>query len=343
MKVGQGLNQYYMKKFILIFLFASFNIVAYNQLIKGTVLEKKTNNPISAAIYFNGTFVGTLSDLKGNFELDVSNNVSMPLTISSIGYYSVTLTEFLTTKPLIIYLTPKVYEVSEVVISSKSLARRRITNLNLFKKVFLGSTTNALNCKIINENDITFNYANDRDTLKAFASKPILIHNMSLGYNITYYLDRFEYFKKDRTFSFAGNLIFTEDLASDETNKQLYELKRKDSYLGSRMHFFRMLWADDLESAGFKVKNSSKMNLTYNDIVVHSFTNSPNDHKKFLKYTKTLSVFYDTRFTTIDFLTEKVYFDKDGYFDQTVVSLRWEGDMLEKRVGDMLPYTYKIE
>lgn len=332
-----------MNKFILIFLLANFNIVAYNQVIKGTVLEKNTNNQIIATIYFNGTFVGTQSDLKGNFELDISKNASMPLTISSIGYYSVTLTDFLTYKPLIVYMTPKVYEMSEVVISSKSLVKRRIANLNLFKKVFLGSTDNARNCKIINENDITFNYANDRDTLKAFASKPILIHNMSLGYKITYYLDKFEYYKKDRTMFYAGSLIFNEDLASDETHKQLYVERRKDAYLGSRMHFFRALWADDLESAGFRVKNSANINLNYNDIVEHSLTNFLNNHIKFLKYSKSLSILYDTRLTHIDFLKEKVYFDKDGYFDQTGLSIRWEGDMLDKRVGDMLPYTYNIE
>lgn len=332
-----------MNKFILIFLLANFNIVAYNQVIKGTVLEKNTNSPIFATIYFNGTFVGTQSDLKGNFELDISKNASMPLTISSIGYYSVTLTDFLTYKPLIVYMTPKVYEMSEVVISSKSLVKRRIANLNLFKKVFLGSTDNARNCKIINENDITFNYANDRDTLKAFASKPILIHNMSLGYKITYYLDKFEYYKKDRTMFYAGSMIFNEDLVSDETHKQLYVERRKDAYLGSRMHFFRALWADDLESAGFRVKNSANINLNYNDIVEHSLTNSLNNHIKFLKYSKSLSILYDTRLTNIDFLKEKVHFDKDGYFDQTGLSIRWEGDMLDKRVGDMLPYTYNIE
>ena len=203
-----------MKKIILIFLFINFNIVAYNQVIKGTILENKTRIPILATVYFNGTFVGTQSDLDGNFELDISKNTSMPLTISSIGYYSVNLTSFSTNKPLIIYLTPKVYEVKEVVISSKSLVRKRKANLNLFKKVFLGTTANARNCKIINENDITFNYDSDRDTLKAFASKPLLIINRALGYKITYYLDRFEYSKRDRSMLFTGTLIFNEDLAN---------------------------------------------------------------------------------------------------------------------------------
>jgi CarboxypepD_reg-like domain len=332
-----------MKKLILIFLFANFNIIAYNQVIKGTVLENNTNNPVIATIYFSGTFVGTMSDLNGNFELDISKYASMPLTISSIGYYSVTLTDFLTHKPLIIYMTPKVYEVNEVVISSKSLVKRRIANLNLFKKVFLGTTDNARNCKIINENDITFNYANDLDTLKAFASKPIVINNNSLGYKITYYLDRFEYSKKDRSMLFSGSLIFNEDFATDEKHKRLYEIRRKEVYLGSRMHFFRALWADNLESSGFKVNNSANQNLNYYDIVEDSLKDSLKNHTKFLKYSKNLSILYDTRLTNIVFLKEKVGFDKDGYFDQTGPGISWEGDMLDKRVGDMLPYTYRIE
>jgi hypothetical protein len=332
-----------MKKFILIFLFTNFSIVAYNQVIKGTVLEYNTNIPIIATVYFSGTFVGTMSDLNGNFDIDISKNASMPLTISSVGYNSVTLTDFLIHKPLIIYMTPKVYEVNEVVISAKSLAKRRVTNLNLFRKIFLGTTDNARNCKIINENDITFNYSNDRDTLKAFASKPLLINNMSLGYKITYYLDRFEYSKKSRNMLFSGNLIFNEDLAIDETHKKLYEVRRKEAYLGSRMHFFAALWANDLESAGFEVKNSANQNLNYYDIVEDKLTDSLNNHSKYLKYSKKMGIFYDTRLTKIEFIKEKIYFDKDGYWDQIVPGIIWEGDMMDKRIGDMLPYTYKME
>ena len=72
--------------------------------------------------------------------------------------------------------------MNDVVINGKSLARERERNLNLFREAFLGTTANAEECEIINENDITFNYDSDRDTLKAFASKPIIINNMALGY-----------------------------------------------------------------------------------------------------------------------------------------------------------------
>jgi hypothetical protein len=332
-----------MKKIILFFLFTNFSIVAYNQVIKGTILEYDTNVPIIASIYFSGTFVGTMSDLSGNFDLDISKNSSMPLSVSSIGYYSVTITDFSSQQPLIIYLKPKVFEVNEVVISAESLAKRRIGNLNSFKKLFFGSSNNSRNCKIINENDLTFNYSNDRDTLKAFASKPLLINNMWLGYKITYYLDRFEYSKKNRSILFAGNLVFNEDLAIDESHKRLYKIRREESYLGSRMHLFRALWTNDLESDGFEVKNSANQNLSYYDIVEDRLRDSLNNQLKFLKYPKNIRIIYNSRITKIELQKEKIYFDKDGYFDQSIPGIIWEGDMLEKRVGDMLPYTYKME
>lgn len=332
-----------MKKILLIFLFTNFYIVANSQVIKGTILENKTKNPILATVYFNGTFVGTQSDLDGNFELDISKNTSMPLTISSIGYYSVTLTSFSTNKPLIIYLTPKVYEVKEVVISSKSLVMKRRANLNLFKNVFLGTTANARNCKIMNENDITFNYDSDRDTLKAFASNPLLIINRALGYKITYYLDRFEYSKRDRSMLFTGTLIFNEDLANEETNTRLYERRRKNAYLGSRMHFFRALWANKLTSNGFILKNSVGNSLFYKDIVEESNPDSQNNYIKFLKSNEKLSILYYTKLSYIVFNKGKVDFDKDGFFDKTGLSISWEGEMMDQRIGDMLPYTYVIK
>jgi hypothetical protein len=53
-----------------------------------------------------------------------------------------------------------------------------------------------------------------------------------------------------------------------------------------------------------------------------------------------MGIFYNTRSSKIVFLKkEKVYFDKDGYFDQAGMCISWEGEMMDQRVGDMLPYT----
>ena len=277
-----------MRKYILISLFINFCAVAYNQVIKGTILDNQTKSTISfAAVYFSGTFVGTTSDQDGNFELDITKYASRPLTISTVGYYSFTLTDFSTGEPCMIYLTPKVYEIEEVSVSAKSLARKRKVNLRLFKKEFLGTSYNARKCEIINEDDITFNYGSDDDTLKAFAFKPILIHNGRLGYDITYYLDKFEYYRKSKIIFFTGNILFKEDLT---TYKRFSERRRKYAYFGSRMHFFRALWADDLKSTRFTIKNSADKNIKYKRIVIQEDNN-----EKFLKYTENLHIYYYTR------------------------------------------------
>ena len=325
-----------MKKFILLILLANPTLVAYNQIIKGTILDKDSNEKIVyATVYISGTFIGTYSDQNGDFQIDVSKHSSKPLSISAVGYNSVTLNSFSITKPLTIYLTSKVYELNEVVINAKSLARERKVNLGQFKDVFLGSSPNAQKCKILNENDITFNYETNQDTLRAYTSKPLQIENIALGYKITYFLDKFEYDKMNKTFNFKGNILFNEDIANEDSLTHSFERKRKNAYLGSRMHFFRELWADNLKTTGFEVQNPSEENLNYKKIVFEKSNN-----KKYLTYKENLIITYNSKVVKsyIVFLKDSVFFDGAGYFDASRIS--WEGQMATQRVGDLLPYDY---
>lgn len=325
-----------MKRIILLFFFVNIYLVAYNQIIKGTIYDKNTKSVIySAAIYFNGTSAGTLSDQNGSFQIDISKYRSMPLTISAIGYYSVTLNNLSVEKPLKIYLDPKMFELNEVVVQDKSHARERRENLTIFRNEFLGTTGNSYNCTITNEDDIRFIYGSDDDTIKAFAIKPILIDNKALGYKITYYLDKFEYYKQSTSFFFKGNIIFSKDSTTDETKEKLYERKRKNAYIGSRMHFFRALWINDLNSAGFIVKNSANEPVGYKQIVFQK-----DDRTKYLKYHGGLGISYYTKQPTsfIVFLKEEIFFDGNGYFDASGIS--WEGEMARQRIADLLPFEY---
>jgi hypothetical protein len=326
-----------MKKLLFITIFLCLNLIAYNQIVKGTIFDEKDKSPVySASIYFNGTFGGTLSDQNGNFSIDVTQHTTMPLTISALGYYSTTITNFLTGKPLLIYLKPKIFELNEIVVSAKSHSRERKNNLQLFKNEFLGTTVNAMSCEIENESDIRFIGDSEGDTLKAISAKPLIIKNNALGYKITYYLDKFEYCRKDASFLFKGNIIFNEDLTTDDSKKQSYERKRKATYLGSRMNFFRALWVDDLNSAGFTVKNSANETLKYSRIVYQQ-----DSHTKFLRYQGSLGVaYYSTSEpkSFIIFLRDKVFFDANGYYDPTGIT--WDGEMAQKRIADWLPFEY---
>ncbi|MBK6284266.1 MAG: carboxypeptidase-like regulatory domain-containing protein [Draconibacterium sp.] len=62
-----------MRKFFLLIALIILQMAAYCQVINGTIIDSKTDSTICfATIYFNGTFVGTSSDINGNFKLDIS-------------------------------------------------------------------------------------------------------------------------------------------------------------------------------------------------------------------------------------------------------------------------------
>jgi hypothetical protein len=326
-----------MRKLIPLFLLLNIYLDAYDQIIKGTISDIKTKNPICyASVYFNGTSVGTVAGVDGNFIIDISKYQFEPLTISSLGYYSTTISNIPTDTPLIIDLTPKVIELKEIVIEAKSLVEKRKENLELFKNEFLGTSVYAKNCIILNENDIHFNYDKDDDTLKAFASPPILIDNRLLGYKIKYYLDDFEYFKKSKSFIYKGSLIFKEDSVFDQSQKFSINERRKEVYLGSRMHFFRALWDNNLKSNGFNTMTSNHKFLKYQDLVFKDERN-----RKFLHYYEKIYVYYNERLSEISLQTKQVQFFENGYLDE--LGIIWQGEMLNKRTGDMLPYEYEIK
>ncbi|MDD4970662.1 MAG: carboxypeptidase-like regulatory domain-containing protein [Paludibacter sp.] len=325
-----------MRKYVLIILFCLHNLAAYNQLLKGKVCDAKTTTEIPfASIYFDGTFVGTTSDQYGRFELDRSNYPSMPVTISAIGYYSVTIT--VASKEVLppIYLKPKEYALKETVVKTKSLVRRRKMYLDTFKAEFLGATHNAKSCNIVNEKDITFDYNSSIDTLKAYALKPIVVENKALGYTITYYLDKFEYYWLKRTVFFYGNIKFKEINTSVEMQNVQLE-NRKQAYLGSKMHFFRSLLNNDFNEQGFIILTPVSERLRVKDFVV---SNSAN--QSFLHYPTRFNIWYKGKPTSLYFLKEYVYFDRTGYFDPS--GIQWAGDMGDKRIADWLPYEYTIE
>jgi hypothetical protein len=334
-----------MRKVILILLLIKCCTVGHTQIITGTILDQYSNSPIDyALVYFNGTFVGTYSDQNGYFKLDISKNRLMPLTISALGYYSVTVSVLSADTVLLVYLKPKTFELKEIIVTAspkdiEKAKKARKANLQIFKKEFLGRTANSMKCEITNENDILLSYNQDNQILRAFCSNPVSVNNKALGYRITYYLDNFEYCRKNNSLIMSGNIVFNEDISIKDRQRSVFERRRKTAYLGSKMQFFRELWAKNLDSAGFKVKNRLNGKLSSGELVVRNDSIS-----KYLVFRENpLIVRYYSKgggslFTGIK---KYVYFDKNGYFDGNGVSL--DGEMAEQRIADWLPYEYSVK
>ena len=312
---------------------------AYTQVIRGTVLDKDTQKPIDyAQIYFAGSFAGTCTDKDGNFELNVPKAISLPLTVNALGYFSVNVSEYRSGEPLVVYLTPRVYELNEFEIKSGNLKkdkRERERYLIQFRNQFLGRTPNARYCKILNENDIGL-FAED-NVLKAFSSKPILVENKALGYKITFFLDEFKFDIKKSNINFKGNILFNQDMDEKNLQKWKYEKQRKAAYYGSKMHFFRSLWDEKLDTEHFIIRDSLK--ILSGDKLTGTACDSAGNSIKYLKYQGALWVDYgpDFRGSRLEIKKDTVYFDRNG---TSVDGIRWFGKMGKQRIAEFLPMEY---
>jgi hypothetical protein len=144
--------------------------------------------------------------------------------------------------------------------------------------------------------------------------------------------NRFEFNKQTSSLYFSGSILYSED---DSTYRRFTRNRRKRAYMGSRMHFFRALWADDLYSTKYEINNLSGDTLFFNDIVILSSMDT-----KFLNYPENLVIHYSEKWSQLNFNSEFVYFARDGYFDPT--GIRWVGELGKKRIGDTLPYEYTL-
>ncbi len=323
-----------MKKAFLFPLFFLFAFPANSQVIRGRVLDQKTREPIDfASVFFNGTFHGTSTAEDGSFVLDVTPYAGRTLQISAMGYNSSSLNSLIEGEFYEVFLERVLYEISEVSVESKSLAKKRKAYMRIFKNEFLGLTRNAGDCYIMNEKDITFNYHSSRDTLRALSRKPLIILNKSLGYQITYHLDIFEYDRTNKVTFFAGNIIFNMDLASGSDNKAKIEKRRMKTYTGSCKQFFTALWKNELSSEGFQVyEKESLQPVEYEEMVVSISA------KKYFSYHRDLEISYNHFLSTVSFMGPGSYFAKDGFFEPG--GILWYGTMSFDRIADWLPYEY---
>jgi hypothetical protein len=311
----------------------------YSQEIHGIVIDENTKQLLANVnVFFNGTTIGTKTDSKGSFKLIIPENQKLPLALSAIGYNSLLLTEYPTDKLLKILLVPKIYELDEVVVvSRRSLWEKSVRNsyLNIFRKQFIGQTVNAYLCKIQNEYDLVFQYNEDQQLLTAYSLKPLMINNKSLGYQIYYYLDSFVYSQEPYSLTYTGYFIFKEDSTLNEKDYKRAENRRRLAYLGSRMHFMRSLWENNLDSAGYIIKNSANEIIPYDSLVIQT-----DSSEKYLRKKGAYSIAYLSKVSrsSMELKHDTIYFNKLGYFDP--YGINWVGEITRQRVADLLPFDY---
>ena len=230
-------------------------LLGQNNSISGIVIDADTRQPVPFAnVFFASTTIGVSSDGDGKFRLTGFASGKYDLVVTFVGYsnfhhpfefnnnnYNVSIE---------LAQTPVV--LNEVIVREDTTDRVR--NFNIFKKYFLGETTNSKHCRIINPQEIHLFFDTKANVLVAHAKGPIQIDNNSLGYRVSYYLNLFELdFNSGRLTSF-GIPSFQNMETRKKFQAKSWNKERQRAYHGSMTHFIKALGSNQLKQEGFEVK-----------------------------------------------------------------------------------------
>ncbi len=306
-----------------------------------------TGQPLEeASIYFNNTTIGTSTNSKGEFILEFDSDINSPLIISFMGFETEIRYDFSLTENLEIYLNESSDVLNEVVLVSKENWPREL-KLKEFRKNYLGESKNGIASKILNEEDIILRYNKKKKQLTAQAKSPIFIENNNLKYLIKTDLQHFEvnysYVSMNRKLLnvkyvyYLGN-NFYKTLQVNPTKSTIK--KRKDTYLGSPLHFMRAMASEDLEREKYKIFKGSYPVKPKKYITVTPIDNM-NNVKIEIK-DKLNILFQGDKQSYLKSSAPEFYIDKFGNHSPPD-AVRFGGDLGRQRMGDTLPLDFLLK
>ncbi len=252
-----------MKKLYFLFISLCFTAVALAQFtISGQVIDAETKQPLEgASVFAQNTTSGTITNKEGHFKLSL-NKGGYELMVTYTGYKNSQKDIVAgTNETITIELQKEDQSMSEVVItSSNEVADGWQQYGGFFVQHFIGATTFADSCTILNPEALKFYFYKRSNKLKVLATEPLQITNHALGYNLRYTLDSFVHFYNTNINTYRGLCLYQPLEGTDEQQQQ-WAQNRKTAYLGSRLHFLRAYYDSTLKEEGFTVDLLSATDL----------------------------------------------------------------------------------
>lgn len=248
-------------RLLLTLLLLSTKLFAQHDL-SGIVLSSVDNSPLGyASVFINNSGKGTMAGVDGKFTIHGINENEFELVASYSGFISVDIK--INAANLHQYQTIKLHPrtLNEIVIRRPDKDGWKNWG-RMFTEYFIGTSDFASDCKIENPEVIRFFYDNKENILTAYSNDNIIVTNKALGYKVRYQLEDFSYDSRKRTVSFEGYTGFEDLIPRNKHNEVKWLKNRLESYRGSIMHFMRALYANNMESEGFDVREKITVHKT---------------------------------------------------------------------------------
>ena len=219
--------------------------------VRGRVLDAESAAPLPHThVFIARSMIGTVTDSTGHFQLSGVPPGTKRLYVSRVAYKNEAIkVQSLPGRPEIVTvrLTPTVIESSPVTVSAER-DEEWYERLDRFKKLFIGSSSFADDCSLLNPEVLRFE-KKWWGKFEVQAQKPVVIENRALGYRIRYFLKEFE--KRGPVVRWDGEPLFEPLSPKDSTQAAAWRRNRRKAYWGSLRHFLRALIDDRLEAEQF--------------------------------------------------------------------------------------------
>ncbi|MBR9845258.1 MAG: carboxypeptidase-like regulatory domain-containing protein [Algicola sp.] len=236
------------------------SISAYSQSLKGKVIDAHTNEPIeSVAIYFNNTTIGTSTNDKGEFEIELREGVTSALVISFLGYEKVIIETYSPKQFYKVLLNESAESLDEVVITTNDGMPKKV-KMEQFTKQFLGFSKFSQSCEILNKDALILKYNETHKQLTASAIEPIVVINNDLKYKVSFdiidfvidytYVNVLRGDYRIKSVIYSGT-SFYEPIESDDARRT--QKNREIAYKGSVLHFMRALSKKQLKEEKYAI------------------------------------------------------------------------------------------
>ncbi|MDQ6756395.1 MAG: carboxypeptidase-like regulatory domain-containing protein [Bacteroidota bacterium] len=364
-----------MKRILFLFSFFFFAAHIFSQAthytVSGKIIDKETKAPLQgASVFAQNTTFGIATDASGYFNLKLPNG-GYELIVTFTGYETESMRISNATaeeKNLVIELKPKDKSLGEVsIVISNEVKDGWEKYGQFFTENFIGKSEFSLQTFIKNPEVLKFYFSKKRNRLKVLASEPLVVQNFALGYNIKFAIDSFTYEYESNAAQFIGYPLF-EEMQGTPEKQILWQQNRSKAYHGSLLHFMRSLYHKTLTDEGFEIQFLVKNNeqektiplknpypaLHYDmddsSAIVEFKPNQPDviviylkakPEQAYLAFDPKAKKEFQVSTLTIA-PDEAINIEQNGYyFDQT--DLTTNGYWGFEKVGDMLPYDYRLQ
>lgn len=355
-----------MKNYIVVFFLLFLGSIHLNaqEKISGFILDSLSGKPLSGAvIYFNATSLGVVTNEKGYFELQKPEGLVSPLVISFLGYEKIILQEPFPEDAFQIKMLPALNWLDSVNIEGdvKNVEKKRekihtvlaLEDQNrewyfIFRRIFLGAGEATEETIIKNIGVFDFKYDPETKIVYVSAKEPIIIENEYLKYQISYNLDSFWFqltwngFRDvPSSYSIAGTSFFTDLLDPEDMGRRKYRrtMKRRETvFLGSSLHFMRLLARHKLDGSKFYVYT---LNADYKELSVN-FSITENEKYAEVFPPPKFYVEYRDQVTVIFPQQESFKIDEFGNF-YPWNALKFEGHMGNMGMSSAVPLNFNIQ